>query len=195
MLLEKADWIFKGSFMSVAKHSNKKTDKKVESEYTTVTVCIRRTALVTSGGRTFRFSALVVSGDGKGRIGYGIGKAMEVPQAIQKAVQESQRNMVKIPLRGGTIHHEIKASHGASDVLMMPAPTGTGVIAGNAMRAVFQVLGVENVVAKSFGSCNPINVVRATFNGLMNMKTAKSVAEKRGISIEQVLGVKTDEQA
>lgn len=181
--------------MSIAKNSNKKAEKKVESEYTTVVVCVRRTALVTSGGRTFRFSVLVVSGDGKGRIGYGIGKALEVQQAIQKATQESQRSMVKIPLRGGTIHHEIKASHGASDILMIPAPTGTGVIAGNAMRAVFQVLGVENVVAKSFGSCNPINVVRATFNGLMNMKTAKSVAEKRGLTIQQVLGVETHEDS
>ncbi len=143
----------------------------------------------------FGFSVIVVSGDGKGRIGFGLGKAGEVPQAIQKATLESQRNMVKVRLRNGTIHHTIKASHGASDVLMMPAPSGTGVIAGNAMRSVFKVLGVENIVAKSLGSCNPINVVRATFNGLQSMRTARSVAEKRGVSIEHVIGEEVNEEA
>jgi small subunit ribosomal protein S5 len=180
--------------MSSAKF-NKKNDNKNESEFNTVIVNIRRTAYVTKGGRVFGFSVIVVSGDGKGRIGYGLGKAGEVPQAIQKATLESQRNMIKIRLRNGTLNHEIRASHGASDVIMLPAPAGTGVIAGNAMRAVFQVLGVENIVAKSIGSCNPVNVIRATFNGLQSMRSARSIAEKRGLSIEHVLGEEVNEEA
>ena len=174
---------------------SKKNESKIESEFMTEIVDIRRTALVTKGGRVFGFSVVVVSGDGKGRIGFGLGKAGEVPQAIQKATLESQRNMIKARLRGGTIHHEVRASHGASDVIMLPATTGTGVIAGNAMRAVFKVLGVENVVAKSIGSCNPLNVIRATFNGLRRMRTARSVAEMRGLSLEHVLGEKINEEA
>ncbi len=186
-------WNSKGSFMT-SKYSKKK-EKNNESEYLTEIVDIRRTAQVTKGGRIFGFSVIVVSGDGKGRIGFGLGKAGEVPQAIQKATLESQRNMVKVRLRNGTIHHTIRSSHGASKVLMMPAPSGTGVIAGNAMRAVFKVLGIENIVAKSLGSCNPINVVRATFNGLQSMRTARSVAEKRGVSIEHVIGEEVNEEA
>lgn len=181
----------------MASKYNKKGEGKGkgEAEYLTEIVHIRRTAQVTKGGRIFGFSVIVVSGDGKGRIGFGLGKAGEVPVAIQKATLESQRNMVRVKLRNGTIHHTIKASHGSSDILMMPAPSGTGVIAGNAMRAVFKVLGVENIVAKSFGSCNPVNVVRATFNGLQSMATARSVAEKRGVSIEHVLGEEVNEEA
>jgi len=174
---------------------NEKNEGKVESEYTTVIVHIRRTAQVTKGGRIFGFSVIVVSGDGKGRIGFGLGKALEVSQAIQKATIEAQRNMIKVHLRDGTIHHTIRASHGASDVFMAPAPSGTGVIAGHAMRAVFKVLGVENIVAKSLRSCNPINVVRATFNGLQSMQTARSVSEKRGLSIEHVTGERVNEEA
>lgn len=172
--------------------SKKNTDQE---EFTTETVAIMRTSKVTRGGRTFGFSALVVSGDRKGKIGFGIGKSSEVPAAIQKATAESQRNMVRVSLRKGTIHHTIKSSHGASDVIMMPAPAGTGIIAGNAMRAVFKVLGVENILAKSTGSCNPINVIRATFKGLQAMKTAKQVAQKRGLSIAQVVGEENVEEA
>ena len=180
-----------------SKHNkkNEKNENKIESDYTTEIVGIRRVAQVTKGGRIFGFSVIVVCGDCKGRIGFGLGKALEVSQAIQKATIEAQRNMIKIRLRNGTIHHTIQASHGASNVFMAPAPSGTGVIAGNAMRAVFKVLGVENIVAKSFGSCNPINVVRATFNGLQSMRTARSVAERRGLSIEHVIGEAINEEA
>jgi small subunit ribosomal protein S5 len=151
-------------------------------------VAMNRTAKVVSGGRVFRFSALVVVGDGQGRVGFGLGKAKEVPVAIQKATESAHRNMVHIDLCGDTLHHMIKAQHGASQVFIKPASAGTGIIAGSAMRAVFEVLGVKNILAKSFGSTNPINVVRATIKALIAMETPESVAEKRGKNVAEITG-------
>lgn len=151
-------------------------------------VHVRRTAKVVKGGRVFGFSALVVAGDGQGKIGFGQGKAKEVPIAIQKATEAARRNMVQAHLSGTTLHHPVKSSHGASRVLMLPAAEGTGVIAGGAMRAVFEVMGIDNVLAKNIGSTNPINVVRATIKGLTGMLTPESVAAKRGKSVEELVG-------
>ena len=150
-------------------------------------VNVNRTSKTVKGGRKMGFSALVVAGDGKGRIGFGRGKALEVPVAIQKATENARRSMVQIQLKGNTIQHMIKSRHGASKVLMMPAPEGTGIIAGSAMRAVFEVLGVENILAKCIGSNSPINVIRATVAGLTQMETPESVAAKRGKSVEEIM--------
>ena len=147
-----------------------------------------RVAKVVKGGRIFGFTALTVVGDGKGKVGFGRGKAREVPAAIQKALEAARRNMIQVDLKGTTIQHPIKARHGASKVYMQPADDGTGVIAGGAMRAVLEVAGVQNVLAKCYGSTNPVNVVRATFNGLKQMSSPESVAAKRGKSVEEILG-------
>ncbi len=147
---------------------------------------VRRTSKTVKGGRQMGFSALVVAGDGEGKVGYGRGKAREVPAAIQKATESARRNMIRISLKGSTLHHPIKACHGASKVLMLPASEGTGVIAGTTMRAVFEVMGVENVLSKCIGSTTPVNVVRATINGLKAMMTPESVAAKRNKSITEV---------
>lgn len=149
-------------------------------------VAVNRTAKVVKGGRIFGFSALVVVGNGKGKFGYGRGKAREVPAAIQKAMENARHNMVQVELNGNTLHHQIVARHGASKVLMRPASEGTGIIAGNAMRAIFEVMGVTNVLAKCIGSSNPVNVIRATADGLMGMVSPASVAEKRGKSVEEI---------
>lgn len=149
-------------------------------------VAVNRVAKVVKGGRVFGFSALVVIGDGKGRVGYGRGKAREVPVAIQKAMDKAKKNMVYIPLAGTTIHHEITYDFGASKVFMKPASEGTGLIAGGAMRAVLEVTGVQNILAKSIGSTNPSNIVRATIGALTNMGTPDYVAAKRGKSVQHV---------
>lgn len=149
-------------------------------------VSVTRTAKVVKGGRVFGFAVLVVIGDGKGKIGYGRGKAREVPVAIQKAMDQARKNMVYIPLNGTTIHHEITWNYGASKVFMKPASEGTGIIAGGAMRAVLEVLGVQNILAKSIGSTNPSNVVRATIAALRNVGTPEYVAAKRGKTVEQL---------
>ena len=151
-------------------------------------VQVNRVAKVVKGGRIFGFTALTVVGDGNGRVGFGRGKAREVPAAIQKALEAARRNMIQVDLAGHTIQHPIKARHGASKVYMQPASEGTGVIAGGAMRAVLEVAGVQNVLAKCYGSTNPVNVVRATFEGLKNMAAPESVAAKRGKSVEEILG-------
>lgn len=161
-------------------------DVKVEG-YQEKLVSVTRTAKVVKGGRVFGFSVLVVIGDGKGKIGVGRGKAREVPVAIQKAMDHARKNMCFIPLAGTTIHHEITCSYGASKVFMKPAPEGTGIIAGGAMRAVFEVLGVKNVSAKCLGSTNPANVVRATLEALNTIKTPDYVAAKRGKSVQEIL--------
>lgn len=150
-------------------------------------VCVNRTAKVVKGGRVFGFAALVVIGDGKGRVGFGRGKAREVPIAIQKAMDQARKNLVYIPLAGKTIHHEKTAAFGASKVFMKPASEGTGIIAGGAMRAVLEVLGVQDILAKNIGSTNPNNVVRATIKGLASIETPDYVAAKRGLSVAQVL--------
>ena len=150
-------------------------------------VAINRVAKVVKGGRLFGFTALTVVGDGKGRVGMGRGKAREVPAAIQKAMESARRNLVKVARKGSTLQYPIMAHHGAARVYMHPASEGTGIIAGGAMRAVFEVLGVKDVLAKCIGSNNPINVIRATIGGLERMRSAEHIAAKRGIDIK-VLG-------
>jgi small subunit ribosomal protein S5 len=151
-------------------------------------VSVARTAKVVKGGRVFGFAALVVIGDGKGRVGFGRGKAKEVPIAIQKAIDQAKKNMVYIPLVGKTIHHEKTSNFGASRVFIKPASEGTGLIAGGAMRAVLEVLGVQNILAKNIGSTNPTNVVRATIKALTSIGTPDYVAAKRGKTVQQVVG-------
>jgi small subunit ribosomal protein S5 len=151
-------------------------------------IAVNRVTKVVKGGRILGFAALTVVGDGDGRIGMGKGKSKEVPVAVQKAMDEARRKMIKVPLRQGTLQHSVIGEHGASRVLISPAKEGTGVIAGGPMRAIFDVMGVTNVVAKSIGSTNPYNMVRATINGLAKMSTPAEIAAKRGKSIEEILG-------
>lgn len=151
-------------------------------------ISVNRVTKVVKGGRILGFAALTVVGDGDGGIGMGKGKAKEVPVAVQKAMEEARRNMVKIPLRNGTLQHAVIGHHGASKVIMQPASEGTGIIAGGAMRAVFEVMGVTDVLCKCIGSTNPYNVVRATLNGLLNQSTPSDIAAKRGKSVEEILG-------
>ena len=162
---------------------NEQTDGLVER-----LVTVDRVAKVVKGGRIFSFTALTVVGDGNGRVGFGRGKAREVPAAIQKALEAAKRNMITVELNGATLHHPIKARHGASKVHMQPASEGTGVIAGGAMRAVLEVAGVKDVLTKCYGSTNTANVVRATFNGLRDMSTPEKMAAKRGKSVDEILG-------
>jgi small subunit ribosomal protein S5 len=149
---------------------------------------VNRVTKVVKGGRIMSFAALTVVGDGDGTVGMGKGKAREVPAAVQKAMDEARRNMAKISLNNGTLHHAVVGVHGAAKVFMQPASEGTGIIAGGAMRAVFEVMGVTNVLAKCIGSTNPYNVVRATLNGLKSMNTPSEVAAKRGKSVEEIRG-------
>jgi small subunit ribosomal protein S5 len=151
-------------------------------------VAVNRVAKVVKGGRQFGFAALTVVGDGKGRVGFGRGKAREVPIAIQKAMESARKNMIRVRLKGETLQYPIAAYHGSAKVFMQPASEGTGIIAGGAMRAVFEVLGVHNVLAKCIGSNNPINVVRATVKGLADMRDAEYMAAKRGKTVEEILG-------
>lgn len=151
-------------------------------------VAINRVAKVVKGGRLFGFTALTVVGDGKGRVGMGRGKAREVPAAIQKAMESARRNLVKIPLEGGTLQYPVMARHGAARVYMHPASEGTGIIAGGPMRAVFEVLGVKDVLAKCIGSNNPINVIRATIDGLQRMRSVEYMAAKRGLDVKEIRG-------
>lgn len=151
-------------------------------------VTINRVAKVVKGGRQFGFTALTVVGDGNGRVGIGYGKAREVPLAIQKAMEKARRNMKTVALTDGTLQYALKGRHGAARVYMQPASEGTGIIAGGAMRAVFEAVGVRNVLAKIIGTNNPINVVRATVNGLSEMQSPESVAAKRGKSVADVTG-------
>ena len=151
-------------------------------------VAINRVAKVVKGGRLFGFTALTVVGDGKGRVGMGRGKAREVPAAIQKAMESARRNLVKVSLEGSTLQYPIMARHGASRIYMHPASEGTGIIAGGPMRAVFEVLGVKDVLAKCIGSNNPINVIRATIDGLNKMRSAEQIAAKRGLNVKELRG-------
>lgn len=151
-------------------------------------VAVNRVAKVVKGGRQFGFTALTVVGDGKGKIGFGYGKAKEVPLAIQKAMDRARKNMKKVDLIAGTLQHATYGEHGAANVYMQPASEGTGIIAGGAMRAVFEAAGVRNVLAKINGTRNPVNVVRATINGLAGMASPSYVAAKRGKTVEEVLG-------
>jgi small subunit ribosomal protein S5 len=151
-------------------------------------VHINRVAKVVKGGRRFGFAALVVVGDGAGRVGYGHGKAREVPEAIRKATDDAKKSLIRIPLKEGrTIHHEVRGHHGAGKVLVRPAPAGTGIIAGGPMRAVFEALGVGDVVSKSLGTSNAYNMVRATFDALQNQQSPRMVANRRGRSVAEIL--------
>ncbi len=167
--------------------SFKDQNKQHQGELQEKLVQVNRVAKVVKGGRIFGFTALTVVGDGKGKVGFGRGKAREVPVAIQKAMEAARRNMINVELNDGTIQYPIRASHGASKIYMQPASEGTGVIAGGAMRAILELAGVNNVLAKCYGSTNPVNVVRATFNGLREMTSPDEVAAKRGKSVEEIL--------
>lgn len=151
-------------------------------------VAVNRVAKVVKGGRQFGFTALTVVGDGNGKVGFGYGKAREVPLAIQKAMEKARSNLVTVALKDGTLQYPLNARHGAAKVYMQPASKGTGVIAGGAMRAVFEAVGVHDVLAKCNGSRNPINLVRATIRGLQDMKSPKDVAAKRGKTVEEITG-------
>jgi small subunit ribosomal protein S5 len=151
-------------------------------------IAVNRVTKVVKGGRILGFAALTVVGDGEGRVGMGKGKSKEVPAAVQKAMEEARRNMTKVSLKNGTIHHNVFGHHGAANVMMAPAPKGTGIIAGGPMRAIFEVMGVSNVVAKSHGSSNPYNMVRATLDAFTNMSTPAEIAAKRGKTVEEILG-------
>jgi small subunit ribosomal protein S5 len=159
-------------------------DRDRDSEFIDKLVHINRVAKVVKGGRRFGFAALVVVGDQKGRVGFGHGKAREVPEAIRKATEAAKRNLVKVPLREGrTLHHDVTGHHGAGRVVLRAAPPGTGIIAGGPMRAVFETLGMQDVVAKSLGSSNPYNMVRATFDALKHQDSPRSVAARRNIKV------------
>ena len=151
-------------------------------------VAVNRTAKVVKGGKQFGFTALTVVGDGAGKVGFGFGKAREVPTAISKAMSAARKNMVNVSLRNATLHYSVKGSHGATRVLMQPASDGTGVIAGGGMRAVLECAGVRNVLAKSYGSRNPINVVRATVKALASVRSPDDIAAKRGKTLAEVTG-------
>lgn len=167
-------------------NSNVKRIKSSEIELTENVVGIQRVAKVTKGGRTFSFSAIVVVGNGNGIVGFGLGKAREVTEAIAKGVNDAKKGLVQVPINKGTVPHEQSASYGGARVLIKPAAPGTGVIAGGAMRAVLEEAGIKDVLAKSKGSSNPHNVVKATIHALLQMRDAYTVAKTRGIDINQV---------
>ena len=161
---------------------NRRREQEEDSDLIDKLVHINRVAKVVKGGRRFGFAALVVVGDGRGRVGFGHGKAREVPEAIRKATESAKRDMIFVPLRSGrTLHHDVHGHHGAGKVIVRAAPAGTGIIAGGPMRAVFEAVGMADVVAKSMGSSNPYNMVRATFDGLKRQMHPKDVASRRGI--------------
>lgn len=160
--------------------------KPAETELQEKLVSLNRVAKVTKGGRTFSFAAVAVVGDGNGAVGHGLGKARDVSQAISKAVDDAKKNLIKVPIHNGTIPHEQKGKYGAGKVLIKPASDGTGVIAGGAMRAVLEIAGVHNVLAKSQGSSNPHNVVKATIDALKKLRSPMVIAKQRGISMEKL---------
>ena len=168
--------------------ANHNQENSQQSDMAEKLIAVNRVSKVVKGGRIFSFTALTVVGDGAGRVGFGYGKAREVPAAIQKAMEKARRNIVNVDLNGNTLQHPIKGRHSGSKVYMQPASEGTGIIAGGAMRAVLEVSGVQNVLSKCYGSTNPINVVRATINALTEMNSPESVAAKRGLSVSQILG-------
>jgi len=180
--------------MAREKNNRGRRDRDEAPEFADRLVSINRVSKTVKGGKRFGFAALVVVGDQKGRVGYGKGKAKEVPEAIRKATEQAKRQMVRIPLREGrTLHHDVQGRHGAGKVVMRTAATGTGIIAGGPMRAVFEMLGVQDVVAKSVGSSNPYNMIRATIDGLVNESSPRMVAQRRGKKVADIL--KRDEPA
>ena len=167
-----------------------------DSEFSDKLVHINRVAKVVKGGKRFGFAALVVVGDLKGRVGFGHGKAREVPEAIRKATESAKRELIRVPLRDGrTLHHDTRGRHGAGKVLLRSAPPGTGIIAGGAMRAVFEMLGVQDVVAKSLGSTNPYNVIRATFDALKVQENPRNIATRRGMKVSEIVSRRRDASA
>jgi small subunit ribosomal protein S5 len=172
----------------MANNASQYDDVQSGGDFKEKLVAVNRVSKTVKGGKQFAFAALTVVGDGAGRVGFGYGKAREVPVAIQKAMERARKNMIAVPLKGMTLQHEIWGTHGSTKVFMRPASDGTGVIAGGAMRAVFEVAGVQNVLAKSFGSRNAINVVRATMDALKSMNLPSEIAAKRGKTVEEILG-------
>ena len=180
--------------MAREQNNRGRRDRDEAPEFADRLVSINRVSKTVKGGKRFGFAALVVVGDQKGRVGYGKGKAKEVPEAIRKATEQAKRQMVRIPLREGrTLHHDVQGRHGAGKVVMRTAATGTGIIAGGPMRAVFEMLGVQDVVAKSVGSSNPYNMIRATIDGLLDESSPRMVAQRRGKKVADIL--KRDEPA
>ncbi len=171
-------------------------ENKQENEYIERLVGINRVAKVNKGGRTFGFAAIMIVGDGKGRVGVGTGKAKEVPDAIRKAAEQARRGLFRVPLREGrTLHHDTEGRYGAGKVRLRAAGPGTGIIAGGPMRAIFEALGVQDVVAKSVGSSNPHNMVKATFEALKNMNSPRQIAARRGVKVSDVLGRANDSKS
>ena len=168
-------------------------DEEQENEFIDRLVHINRVAKTVKGGRNMSFAALVIVGDEKGRVGFGKGKAREVPEAIRKASEEAKKTMIRVPLREGrTLHHDVRGRHGAGKIVMRAAPPGTGVIAGGPMRAVLECLGVQDVVGKSLGTSNPYNMVRATFDGLKSMESPRTIANKRGKKVGDIVARRND---
>ena len=163
-------------------------NEAMESEFQEQLVALNRVSKTVKGGRIARFAALMVIGDGKGRVGYGLGKAAEVPEAIRKGIEDAKKNMITVSLSDTTIPHEVIGEFGSGRVLLKPAPTGTGIIAGGSVRKVREAAGIKNIRAKCLRSSNPINVVKATFAGLAELRTAEEVAALRGISVDEIMG-------
>ena len=180
----------------MANHRDQKFDRsneREEPEFHEKLVAVNRVAKVVKGGRRFGFAALMVVGDGRGRVGAGHGKAKEVPEAIRKATEQAKRNLIRVPLREGrTIHHDVKGASGAGKLILRSAPGGTGVIAGGPMRAVLETLGIQDVVAKSIGTSNPYNMIRATFDALKSQSSPRSIAAKRGLKVGDVVNRRAD---
>lgn len=175
------------------RRDNNRRDRDEAPEFVDRLVHINRVAKTVKGGRNMSFAALVVVGDEKGRVGFGKGKAREVPEAIRKATEEAKRSMIRVPLREGrTLHHDLRGRHGAGKILMRSAPPGTGVIAGGPMRAVLECLGVQDVVAKSVGTSNPYNMVRATFDALKRAESPRTIASKRGKKVGELVARRQD---